>query len=83
VIRFELEPENIRRGPALPEEKPDWVQIGPFVAKKIEREKNVVLATFDIPASATQGVFYDCHIEFGREAYPISIKRNDALRVVE
>jgi hypothetical protein len=61
----------------------DWVQIGPFVAKKIEREKNVVLATFDIPASATQGVFYDCHIEFGREAYPISIKRNDALRVVE
>ncbi|MFM7130670.1 MAG: YHYH protein [bacterium] len=83
VIRIELEPENIRRGPALPDGKPDWVQFGPFVAKTINREKNVILATFDIPSSASQGVFYDCHIEFGREASPIAIKKNDALRVVE
>lgn len=83
VIRIELEPENIQRGPALPDGKPDWIQIGPFVAKKIKREKNVVLATFDITASASQGVFYDCHIEFGSEAFPIAIKKNDILRVVE
>lgn len=83
VIRIELEPENVIRGPALPEGKPDWVQIGPFVAKQVDREKNLIMATFDIPASATQGVFYDCHIEFGREAYPLAIKKNDVLRVVE
>lgn len=80
-IRFELKPENARR--RLPSDKPTWVQIGPFEASKIERDGNVVIAEFNIPSHATVGVFFDCHIEFGSGAYPLVIKKNDVLRVVE
>lgn len=81
AIEFELDPAKSRR--PLPEEKPTWVQIGPYKAVKIERAGNVVTAEFAIPADAPLGVFFDCHLEFGGENNPTVIKRNDVLRLVE
>lgn len=80
LIRIEIKPESEIRD-TLPDNAPDWVQIGPFTGKSIKRDLNIITAEFDIPATATIGVFYDCHIEFGKENYPIAIKRNDVLRV--
>jgi len=79
-IRFELKPQNTRRG--LPKDKPSWVQIGPFEATKITRSGNVVTAEIAIPKDAAVGVLLDCHLEFGSEI-PIAIKKNDVFRVVE
>jgi len=80
-IRFELTPQNARR--RLPNEKPSWVQIGPFEASKITRDGDVVTAEINIPEDATLGVLFDCHLEFGDGAYPVVFKKNDVLRVVE
>ena len=80
-IQFELTPANSRR--PLPNDKPSWVQIGPFDAAKIMRTGNLVTAEFTIPADAAVGVLLDCHIEFGSGANPIAIKKNDVFRVVE
>lgn len=79
-IRFELKPQNTRRG--LPRDKPSWVQIGPFEATKIVRSGNIVTAEITIPKDAAVGVLLDCHLEFGSEN-PIVIKKNDVFRVVE
>ncbi len=79
-IRFELAPEQARRG--LPNDKPNWVQIGPFEATKITRSGNVVTAEIAIPQDAAVGVLLDCHIEFGAEN-PLVFKKNDAFRVGE
>lgn len=82
-ILIELNPQVAR--PRLPIEKPTWVQIGPFEAKKISREGNRVTAEIDIPADAALGVVFDCHLEFespdGR-SQTIVIKKNDAFRVI-
>ena len=82
TIRFELEPANATRR-ALPMDPPSWVQVGPYESKKITRAGSVVTAEFEIPEDATLGVFFDCHMEFGDDARPIAIKKNDVLRVVE
>lgn len=80
-IQFELAPANSRR--PLPNDKPSWVQIGPFEASKISRVGNVVTAEIVIPDDASVGVLFDCHIEFGSGANPVVIKKNDAFRVAE
>ncbi len=80
-IRFELTPQAARR--ALPNDKPSWVQIGPFEATTITRSGNVVTAEIAIPQDAPVGVLFDCHLEFGSGANPIAIKKNDVFRVVE
>jgi hypothetical protein len=81
-IQIELNPENAGRR-TLPEEKPAWVQIGPFEATTITREGNIVTAEFHIPDDAALGVWFDCHLEFGSDANPLVVKKNDVLRIVE
>ncbi len=71
------------RDERLPSAKPSWVQIGPFEAKSISREGNIVTAQIEIPADAPLGVLLDCHLEFGEGPRPIVIKKNDVFRVVE
>ena len=83
TVLIELNPENSRRR-AMPAEKPNWVQIGPYEAKKVTRQGNVVTAEIEIAEDAPLGVLLDCHLEFedaGRD--PIVFKKNDAFRVVE
>lgn len=83
-IEFELKPENgVRR--RVPNDKPNWVQIGPYEATSIKREGNTVTAEIKIADDAPVGVLLDCHIEFtenGRSG-PIVFKKNDVFRVVE
>ena len=83
-IEFELRPENgVRR--RVPNDKPNWVQIGPYEATSIKREGNTVTAEITIAEDAPVGVLLDCHIEFtenGRSG-PIVFKKNDVFRVVE
>lgn len=85
ALTLELSPSRGgRRG--LPQTKPNWVQIGPYEATKIERHGNKVTFEIDIPADASAGVLLDCHIEFaGNETRGGStvFKKNDAFRVVE
>ena len=84
-VQFELNPENARRR-ALPNDKPNWAQIGPFEAKTIAREGNVVTIEIEIPDDAPVGVLFDCHLEFGDpsgRAGPIVFKKNDVFRVIE
>ncbi len=81
-LTIELAPENARRQ-QLPKEKPTWVQIGPYEAKSIARDGNTVTVEIEIPQDASLGVWLDCHIEFGDDARPLAIKKNDAFRVVE
>lgn len=78
-ITIELAPENARR--PLPPDAPSWVQIGPFEATKIERNGKLVIAEIFIPDDAPVGLFFDCHLEFGRGANPTAIKKNDVFRV--
>ncbi|MCY2984863.1 MAG: YHYH protein [Planctomycetota bacterium] len=83
-IEFELKPENgVRR--RVPNDKPNWVQIGPYEASSIKREGNTVTAEITIAEDAPVGVLLDCHIEFtenGRGG-PIVFKKNGVFRVVE
>jgi hypothetical protein len=83
-VQIELKPNNSNRQP-VPPEKPSWVQIGPYEAKSVSRDGNIVTAEIEIPSDATLGVLVDCHIEFlpeGRNR-PIVYKLNEAFRVVE
>lgn len=83
-IQFVLNPQNGRRHP-VPPEAPSWAQIGPFEAKKIMRQGNIVTVEIDIPKDASMGPLLDCHLEFdlpfGRDGRTV-YKRNDAFRVV-
>jgi hypothetical protein len=81
-ITIELARDNARRD-GLPADKPDWVQIGPFEAQAIARKGNIVTVEIKIPADASVGVLFDCHLEFGRGARPIVVKKNDVFRVVD
>ena len=88
-IRFDLQPNNVRRG-RLPPGTPRWVQIGPFEAAEgsIRREGNTVTAEIVIPDDAPQGILLDCHIEFDVTGPwpgggPLVYKKNDAFRVGE
>jgi len=84
-VTIVLDPAAARRGP-LPAGKPSWVQIGPYEASAIDRNADVVTATFDIPNDASLGMLLDCHIEFMPEhaGRPVlAFKRNDVMRVVE
>jgi YHYH protein len=83
TIQIQLAPANARFG-NIPMSKPDWVQIGPYEATRIERTGNNLSVEIDIPADAAVGVLLDCHIEFenaGRGT--LVFKANDAFRVVE
>jgi hypothetical protein len=83
-LQIELNPKQSRFG-SIPTGKPDWAQIGPYEATKIERSGNVITIEINIPADATLGVLLDCHIEFegaGRSG-TLVFKQNDAFRVVE
>jgi hypothetical protein len=82
-VQIELAPSRARFG--VPPGKPDWVQIGPYEATKIERLGNVVAIEIDIPRDASVGVLLDCHVEFdgaGRGG-TLVFKQNDVFRVVE
>jgi hypothetical protein len=83
TLRIELDPEGAR---GLPDGKPSWVQVGPYEAKKIHRDGNVVLAEIAIPADAGLGVLLDCHLEWetpqGRSRATV-LKKNDVFRVIE
>ena len=84
-VQLELNPANARRR-ALPEGKPSWVQIGPFEAKQIARDGNVVTIEIEIPEDSPVGVLFDGHLEFdspGGRGGPIVFKKNDVFRVVE
>lgn len=84
-VQFVLDPNKaIRR--RLPDGSPTWVQIGPFEAKKISRDGNLVTAEIQVMDDSPLGVLFDCHIEFdsnGGRGGPIVFKKNDVFRVVE
>jgi hypothetical protein len=83
AIRIELSPENAHRQP-VPPEAPIWIQIGPYEAKKIARQGNIVTGEIDIPADAAVGLLLDCHLEFktpGGRGGNFVTKKNDAFRV--
>ena len=80
-ITFELKPDASQR--SLPTEAPDWIQVGPYQAADIVRDGNFVKANLRIPEDATVGVFFDCHLEFGKGAYPMVIKKNDVFRLAD
>ncbi len=84
-IRIELAPGRLQKGNAIPAAKPSWVQIGPYEAKTISREGQVVTAEIEIPDDATPGVLLDCHLEFALTdgSRPIVFKKNEAFRVVD
>lgn len=70
---------------ALPPEPPDWGQIGPYEAKSIARERNVVEIQIEIPADAAVGALLDCHLEFeprGGRRQRVVFKKNDVFRVI-
>jgi hypothetical protein len=84
-IRIDLAPENSRLG-RIPQEKPDWVQIGPYEATSITRSGNVVTVEIAIPKDASVGILLDCHLEFAGpnpRSEPSVFKKNDAFRVSE
>ena len=67
-IQIELQPDKAQRRPA-PRGVPSWAQLGPYEAKKISRDGDVVTVEIEIPDDATLGILLDCHIEFeGRPA---------------
>jgi hypothetical protein len=82
LVRIELSPTGARR---VPEGKPSWVQIGPFEARSITRDGNVITAEIVVPADASRGALLDCHIEFelagGRNRVAV-LKRNEVLRII-
>ncbi|WP_010586622.1 YHYH protein [Schlesneria paludicola] len=84
TIQLELNAVTATRH-RLPDGKPSWVQIGPYEAKTISRQGNLVSAEIEIPSDATLGVLLDCHLEFTGQGggRPTVFKKNDAFRVVE
>lgn len=80
-LSLELDPQRATRGP-IPDGKPDWVQIGPFEATKIDREGNKLQIEIKIPEDAPVGITMDCHIEFATNRGRIVYKSNDVFRVV-
>jgi hypothetical protein len=82
-VRIDLVPEHATRGP-IPDDAPDWVQIGPFEALSIARHENVVTVEIEIPGDAPLGVLMDCHMEFKQPGRTrLVFKSNDVFRVVE
>lgn len=85
TVQMVLAPDKSRRG-NIPSQKPNWAQIGPFEAKKIDRQGDIVTMEIAIPEDAPVGVTLDCHIEFeepnGRFG-TVVFKKNDAFRVIE
>jgi len=81
-VTLVLDPRHATRGP-IPEEKPSWVQFGPYEAVAIVREGNTVTATIDVPADASLGTLLDCHVEFEAARRTRAIKKNDVLRILE
>ncbi len=83
-IQLELDPAQSRR--PIPTAKPDWVQIGPYEAKSIERDGNTITFEIEVDSEASSGVLLDCHIEFapadagGRR---LVFKKNDAFRIID
>ena len=60
------------------------MQIGPFEAKKISREGNIITVDVEIPKDSPLGVLFDCHVEFDAQGRPPTVyKKNDVFRVVE
>lgn len=85
TIRFSLNPTASTRD-RIPESNPDWIQIGPFEAKNIERSEDIVTAEFQIPEDASLNILLDCHLEFGRSGSrgrTLVFKKNNVLRVIE
>jgi len=82
AIELVLDPRHATRGP-IPQDRPSWVQFGPYEAVDIEREGNTVTATIDIPADASLGMLLDCHVEFESGPRTRAIKKNDVLRILE
>lgn len=83
-VVIEIVPAKARRMP-VPPDKPNWVQIGPYEAKKISRDGDLIQIEIEVPQDATLGVLLDCHIEFEppRGNGPIVFKKNDAFRIVD
>jgi hypothetical protein len=79
-LTITLDPTKSVRQP-LPEGVPEWVQIGPFEALKIERQGNQVLVDVEIPEETAVGVLLDCHLEFGGPGVRRVFKSNDIFRV--
>ena len=81
-IRIELNPSAARG--AIADMPPDWVQIGPFEARKISRQGSVVTVEIRIPEDAPAGVPFDCHLEFktpqSRNGVTV-MKSNDIFQV--
>jgi hypothetical protein len=81
-VTLVLDPARSTRGP-IPDEKPSWVQFGPYEAMSIARDGNTITATLDVPADASLGMLLDCHLEFEVGPRVRAVKKNDVLRVVE
>jgi hypothetical protein len=75
-----LDPAQAVRQP-LPAGAPEWVQIGPFEALKIERAGNQLLVDVEIAEDAPIGVLFDCHMEFAGTGVRRVYKANDVFRV--
>ena len=81
-VTLVLDPARATRGP-IPNEKPSWVQFGPYEALAIARDGNTITATIDVPADASLGMMLDCHVEFDSGRRTRVTKKNDVLRIVE
>jgi hypothetical protein len=84
-LQLELDPSKAVRRP-MPSGTPSWAQVGPFEAKSIERDGNVIVIELEIGREAPLGVLLDCHIEFespGGRGGPTVFKKNNVFRVVE
>lgn len=70
----------------LPPEDPDWVQIGPYEATRIERDGRQIRVEITIPEDASVGILLDAHLEFsprGGRRERLVFKANDVFRVVD
>jgi hypothetical protein len=81
-VTLVLDPARATRGP-ISDEKPTWVQFGPYEAVAITREGNTITAALDVPADASLGMLLDCHLEFEVGPRVRAVKKNDVLRIVE
>jgi hypothetical protein len=81
-VTLVLDPAQATRGP-IPDQKPAWVQFGPYEAVEISRTGNTVTVAVDVPADASLGTLLDCHLEFEVGPRVRAVKKNDVLRIVE